>query len=659
MEFNICDGLCDRVYSACDGVNIMVPDSLTLRRRAQVQDSCVPTGKCAHRSAGQAACEVAVQGIPAVEGTAGTQTGCQFSCRAGYFEDAGECRVCSEVTGAATVTCTGAGSSTPTSASDGYYLIAGQTPTVAACTGVPRAVTVTCTAADNSVATSCTPDFVVEGGQCVCGAGSFEVDGSCSGQCSEVTGAATVTCTEGGNSRAVCLDGFYNTDNSAAGFSDTCSPVECKSGAADSLWSDEQCTLEFTGSAATCHTVVPAHRAVRPVTAVAEVRTGCRWEQGTCSEPRCDVAFSHGDAHSCPDGCTYTREGEVRATLAFNLDFTGLNVGDLTAAIKPELASKLGVDVSRIDIRGVYAGSVVVDFAVLPDSGGRPFSATTISTAFQFAGESFQFGGETIVTLAPARDVSVSVSPTLQSARDDALAELALVTSMPVEQQFCVRSYLGPGRTGVRVRNASNLPENATCYAATHEQMGTDPDYTTDPVELLRLHATALMDFCVTVVLIVFYIRFGQQTAADIQDHDDDMTTMGDYTVQIVPDTIPVDTTKAELKRWVEARFGEGCIAQDQIVDGQPWHGITMLYDNDEVIKVRQKYGKLQDTSDAFEARYNYHVAMAKSASGGRKKSHEKQAASWKKKVEAKDTEMLKVQEVIKEHERKAALPPE
>ena len=77
MEFNICDGLCDRVYSACDGVDVMVPDSSVLRRRAQVQDSCVPTGACGSRAAGN--CLVAVEGVAEVIGTAGDPTGCLFT----------------------------------------------------------------------------------------------------------------------------------------------------------------------------------------------------------------------------------------------------------------------------------------------------------------------------------------------------------------------------------------------------------------------------------------------------------------------------------------------------------------------------------------------------------------------------------------------------
>ena len=93
------------------------------------------------------------------------------------------------------------------------------------------------------------------------------------------------------------------------------------------------------------------------------------------------------------------------------------------------------------------------------------------------------------------------------------------------------------------------------CYAATHEQMGTDPNFKTE-ANLLRLHATALMDFVCSLTLIVFYFYFGKQTQANIEDQDGDMITMADYTVQVVPDTLPIDTDPQELREWVEERFG-------------------------------------------------------------------------------------------------------
>ena len=131
------------------------------------------------------------------------------------------------------------------------------------------------------------------------------------------------------------------------------------------------------------------------------------------------------------------------------------------------------------------------------------------------------------------------------------------------------------------------------------------------------------------------------------------MTTMGDYTIQIEPDSIPVDTTKEELKTWVEGRFGEGCIAQDQIVDGQPWSAITMLYDNDEEIVLQQKKGKLQDLYDKHEGRFNYFTAMSKV-----EPKFAKAAAKEKKKMEATQTKLDKQLKKIDEELEKAKKDP-
>ena len=257
----------------------------------------------------------------------------------------------------------------------------------------------------------------------------------------------------------------------------------------------------------------------------------------------------------------------------------------------------------------------------------------------------------------------------LSAEEEAAILERRRVLGMPAHQQFCVKSFFGDARnpdrlsTNVWVKNATDacvdpsdtdacLGDGEICYGATHQQMGTDPNFKAG-ISKLRLHLTAFMDFCVSITLILFYFWFGKETQADIQDQDDDMTTMGDYTIQIEPDSIPVDTTKEELKTWVEGRFGEGCVAQDQIVDGQPWSAITMLYDNDEEIVLQQKKGKLQDLYDKHEGRFNYFTAMSKV-----EPKFAKAAAKEKKKMEATQTKLDKQLKKIDEELEKAKKDP-
>ena len=76
------------------------------------------------------------------------------------------------------------------------------------CTDTP-AGGYTCTCVAGFFAASATRDF---------GADSIQ---SCE-PCSAVTNSASVTCTATGDSRAVCNPGFFRTDNSALGASDTC-----------------------------------------------------------------------------------------------------------------------------------------------------------------------------------------------------------------------------------------------------------------------------------------------------------------------------------------------------------------------------------------------------------------------------------------------------
>eukprot|EP01051_Picozoa_sp_SAG22_P013785 SAG22_NODE_1585_length_4059_cov_2.587121_3_plen_100_part_00 len=99
---------------------------------------------------------------------------------------------------------------------------------------------------------------------------------------------------------------------------------------------------------------------------------------------------------------------------------------------------------------------------------------------------------------------------------------------------------------------------------------------------MLPLHVTAIVDFFFGLFLVLFHRWFTAQTKANIEDQDGDMISMADYSVQIVPGTIPEDTTKEELTAWLEERFG-------------PVHGIEMCLDNDEAIKLYRKKGQVRE----------------------------------------------------------------
>eukprot|EP01052_Picozoa_sp_SAG31_P004708 SAG31_NODE_198_length_20656_cov_5.167291_13_plen_158_part_00 len=122
------------------------------------------------------------------------------------------------------------------------------------------------------------------------------------------------------------------------------------------------------------------------------------------------------------------------------------------------------------------------------------------------------------------------------------------------------------------------------CFSASESQTGIDP-LKTDEIDLLPLHVTAIVDFFFGLTLLLFHFWFTKQTAANIEDQDGDMISMADYSIQIVPGTIPQDTEENELRSWVEARFG-------------PVHCIEMAYDNDEAIKLYKTKGDLQDKFD-------------------------------------------------------------
>ena len=88
-------------------------------------------------------------------------------------------------------------------------------------------------------------------------------------------------------------------------------------------------------------------------------------------------------------------------------------------------------------------------------------------------------------------------------------------------EAFCMSSYLGPNRRGVTVPAATppvhnvsgNTSGNASgaCYSATRAQMGLVVNYNDQP-DMLKLHVTALMDFIVSLTLLLFYWRFGVET---------------------------------------------------------------------------------------------------------------------------------------------------
>jgi hypothetical protein len=57
-----------------------------------------------------------------------------------------------------------------------------------------------------------------------------------------------------------------------------------------------------------------------------------------------------------------------------------------TSTFKTDIAMLLNVDVDRLRVNSITAGSVIVDFTVLPSSDGEPVAASTITSAFAAPG---------------------------------------------------------------------------------------------------------------------------------------------------------------------------------------------------------------------------------------------------------------------------------
>jgi hypothetical protein len=85
-------------------------------------------------------------------------------------------------------------------------------------------------------------------------------------------------------------------------------------------------------------------------------------------------------------------QNSVRTAVVLDtsLDIIG-SVGDatytvFTSTFKTDIAMLLNVDVDRLRVNSITAGSVIVDFTVLPSSDGEPVAASTITSAFAAPG---------------------------------------------------------------------------------------------------------------------------------------------------------------------------------------------------------------------------------------------------------------------------------
>jgi hypothetical protein len=98
---------------------------------------------------------------------------------------------------------------------------------------------------------------------------------------------------------------------------------------------------------------------------------------------------------------------------------------------------------------------------------------------------------------------------------------------------------------------------------------------------------------------------------------------------------LPIDTTEDQLRNWIEDRFGKDTVAKDQIIDGKPWKGITLCYDNDESIVLYQEMGRLNDLQDTLQGRQSYHAALEKiGRTPSEKKSQQKRVDSLQAKID-------------------------
>ena len=127
---------------------------------------------------------------------------------------------------------------------------------------------------------------------------------------------------------------------------------------------------------------------------------------------------------------------------------------------------------------------------------------------------------------------------------------------------------LTPGELG-RGRRPSALYVgwgNESCVGSVTE----DPD-----AELLQweLQVCTLCDGAAVFLVLCWYLWLVRRHDWIIEDQDDDMISMSDYTVQVVCRTIPEDLGREELLSWMEQRFGTVVL-------------LEMCLDNDEAIRL-------------------------------------------------------------------------
>lgn len=81
--------------------------------------------------------------------------------------------------------------------------------------------------------------------------------------------------------------------------------------------------------------------------------------------------------------------GSIKATLRFDFDISLIEPGSdqrrlFISNFKQDIGTILGVDSSRIKVRSIESGSVIVMFAVFPDSSGGNISSDLVSSSFSF-----------------------------------------------------------------------------------------------------------------------------------------------------------------------------------------------------------------------------------------------------------------------------------
>eukprot|EP01043_Picozoa_sp_COSAG02_P059345 COSAG02_NODE_7548_length_2966_cov_5.574119_3_plen_663_part_01 len=274
--------------------------------------------------------------------------GCS-SVATGYYLQDGEARVCTDVPGAASVTCTEAGNSDAVCQTGFFHTsVADGMDTCTACTPVENSIagSVTCNSPADSRVTECSAGFFKSAGVDA-GGGSDATPDTCTA-CTAVDNAVSVTCTDATDSVPICMEGFSDTENPGA-----CTECTAQTGCAvhathclDSR-AEQLCTTAEDGYYLAAGQAMPC----TPVQNAAAVN--CIMAENTRAD--CSPGYYHIDrsGFSVSDECspcedvenaasvTCSEPGNSRAVCAlgfYHVDNTGTSESDACTECTPQSA---------------------------------------------------------------------------------------------------------------------------------------------------------------------------------------------------------------------------------------------------------------------------------------------------------------------------------